>query len=83
MQARDLERTGHAYAAFLTEVNATEISIDQEIGVSAMKAVQTYGKLVRHPAQLNMGDCFAYACAKSLGAPLLYKGEDFARTDLA
>ncbi len=30
-----------------------------------------------------MGDCFAYACAKFLGVPLLYKGDDFARTDLA
>lgn len=36
-----------------------------------------------HPAQLNMGDCFAYACAKANGAKLLYKGNDFAKTDLA
>ena len=37
----------------------------------------------RHPAGLNYGDCFAYALAKHLRAPLLYKGEDFARTDIA
>jgi len=37
----------------------------------------------RHVAALNMGDCFAYACAKSNRATLLYKGEDFAKTDLA
>lgn len=37
----------------------------------------------RHPAGLNYGDCFAYALAKSLNAPLLYKGSDFARTDIA
>ena len=37
----------------------------------------------RHPAALNMGDCLAYACAKSNRARLLYKGGDFARTDLA
>ena len=37
----------------------------------------------RHPAALNMGDCFAYACAKSNQARLLYTGEDFAKTDLA
>jgi ribonuclease VapC len=37
----------------------------------------------KHPAQLNLGDCFAYACAKAHAAQLLYKGEDFARTDLA
>lgn len=36
-----------------------------------------------HPATLNYGDCFAYALAKSLNAPLLYKGKDFARTDIA
>ena len=35
-----------------------------------------------HPAKLNMGDCFAYACAKAHDAPLLYKGGDFAHTDI-
>jgi ribonuclease VapC len=41
-----------------------------------------YGK-GNHDARLNMGDCFAYACAKANGAKLLYKGGDFALTDLA
>jgi ribonuclease VapC len=41
-----------------------------------------YGK-GRHPARLNMGDCFAYACAKTNDARLLYKGDDFSHTDLA
>ncbi|HYE45293.1 MAG TPA: type II toxin-antitoxin system VapC family toxin, partial [Caulobacter sp.] len=36
----------------------------------------------RHPAKLNLGDCFAYALAKRLDAPLLYKGDDFAKTDI-
>jgi ribonuclease VapC len=36
-----------------------------------------------HPARLNLGDCFAYAAAKQHGVALLYKGEDFAQTDLA
>ncbi|PZQ65716.1 MAG: PIN domain nuclease [Phenylobacterium zucineum] len=35
----------------------------------------------RHPARLNLGDCFAYALARTLDAPLLYKGDDFALTD--
>ncbi len=48
----------------------------------AADAYAQYGK-ARHPAALNMGDCFAYACAKSNQAKLLYKGEDFAKTDLA
>jgi len=36
----------------------------------------------RHPAGLNFGDCFAYALAKQTGEPLLYKGDDFSRTDI-
>ena len=54
---------------------------ERELAV-ALDAYQAYGK-GRHPAGLNMGDCFAYACAKANGAKLLYKGDDFARTDLA
>jgi ribonuclease VapC len=48
----------------------------------ALDAYQIYGK-GRHPAGLNMGDCFAYACAKANGAQLLYKGDDFSKTDMA
>lgn len=48
----------------------------------AQEAARKYGR-GRHSAALNMGDCFAYACAKSLGATLLYKGDDFTKTDLA
>ena len=47
----------------------------------AQDAFRSYGK-GRHKAALNMGDCFAYALAKSKGAPLLYKGKDFSQTDL-
>jgi len=42
-----------------------------------------FGKGTGHPAQLNFGDCLAYALAKRLGAPLLYTGGDFARSDIA
>ena len=48
----------------------------------ALDAYAQFGK-GRHPAALNMGDCFAYACAKSNQAKLLYKGNDFIKTDLA
>ena len=48
----------------------------------ALDAYVQYGK-GRHKAALNMGDCFAYACAKSHGARLLYIGGDFTYTDLA
>jgi ribonuclease VapC len=47
----------------------------------ATQAYAEFGK-GRHPAALNMGDCFAYACAKANRAKLLFKGEDFARTDI-
>jgi len=41
-----------------------------------------YGKGSGHPAKLNIGDCFSYAVAKQAGVSLLYKGDDFAQTDL-
>ncbi|TMV67005.1 hypothetical protein FGG78_32595 [Thioclava sp. BHET1] len=44
---------------------------------------KSYGKMARHPAQLNMGDALAYAAAKALRMPLLYKGDHFLETDLA
>ena len=47
----------------------------------ARHARLSYG-VGRHPANLNFGDCFAYALAKSTGEPLLYKGNDFAHTDI-
>lgn len=47
----------------------------------ARLAYRQYGK-GRHPAALNLGDCFAYALARETGRPLLFKGEDFARTDV-
>ena len=49
--------------------------------MDALDAYFRYGKGV-HRAGLNMGDCFAYALAKKLDAPLLYKGDDFSRTDI-
>ncbi len=48
----------------------------------ARAAYRDYGKGSGHPAQLNFGDCFAYALAKETGEPLLYKGDDFVHTDL-
>lgn len=59
------------------------MAISPEVGRLAIDASARYGKAVGHVADLDFGDCFAYACAKSLGVPLLYKGNDFANTDLA
>ena len=72
-----------AVDAFAGGLEAEEIGISPEIGRLAFEASLTYGKAVGHVADLNFGDCFAYACAKALGVPLLYKGNDFAHTDLA
>jgi ribonuclease VapC len=54
---------------------------DTPVTQAALDAYLRFGK-GRHPARLNLGDCFAYALAKALDAPLLYKGDDFALTDV-
>lgn len=49
---------------------------------TAREAYRDFGKGSGHPAGLNLGDCFSYALAKTLGEPLLFKGSDFAETDV-
>jgi len=56
--------------------------IDRDQLEWARFASHAYGR-GRHPAKLNLGDCFSYALAKATGEPLLYKGEDFSQTDIA
>jgi ribonuclease VapC len=65
----------------LDETNATIVPIDGATGREAVAAFFRYGK-GRHPAALNMGDCFAYACTRQLATALLCKGNDFPRTDI-
>ena len=55
--------------------------IPADVRHAAIAAFNRFGK-GRHPAALNFGDCFAYACARQAGMPLLYKGDDFSRTDI-
>lgn len=69
-------------AAALQTLAIEQRPVDAEQSGLASEAFLRFGK-GRHPAKLNLGDCFSYALAKSLQAPLLYKGEDFARTDIA
>lgn len=69
--------------AFIETMAARTIVIDDAIGETALDAMATYGKMVAHPPDLNLGDCFAYAAAKRHRVKLLYKGNDFARTDMA
>jgi ribonuclease VapC len=57
-------------------------SVDVETADLARDAYRRYGR-GKHPAGLNFGDCFAYALASLRGEPLLFKGDDFSRTDIA
>jgi ribonuclease VapC len=66
---------------FLDASKVRVISIDSDQVQWAAHAFLQYGK-GRHPARLNLGDCFSYAAAKALNAPLLYTGGDFAKTDV-
>jgi ribonuclease VapC len=65
----------------LASIGAQIVEIGAEEARLALDAHARFGKGV-HPARLNMGDCFSYACARVHGVPLLYKGEDFALTDI-
>jgi ribonuclease VapC len=67
--------------AYLRQENIALYPIDSTLTEWAHYAFLTYGK-GRHPAKLNIADCFSYAMAKASNAPLLYVGEDFAKTDI-
>ena len=66
---------------FLNDTGIRIVDVGRAEADAALDAHARFGK-GRHPARLNMGDCFAYACARTRGVPLLYKGEDFALTDV-
>lgn len=57
------------------------VTVTAETADQARRAWRRYGK-GRHPAALNYGDCFSYALAALSGEPLLFKGDDFAKTDI-
>ena len=67
---------------FLEEIEAEEMPVTPEVGRRAVAAGARYGKVTGHPAALNFGDCFAYACARAREQPLLFIGADFGETDL-
>jgi ribonuclease VapC len=68
-------------AQFLEEQEIVVVPFDDRHGRVAAEAFVQYGK-GRHPAALNFGDCMTYATASLADEPLLYVGDDFARTDL-
>jgi len=68
-------------ARFLDLIAAEVVPVTEEQARRAYNAFSRFGK-GRHPAGLNFGDVFAYALAATTGEPLLFKGNDFARTDI-
>ncbi len=65
----------------LHSAGATIVSFDADQVLLARSAYEKYGK-GHHPAALNLGDCCSYALSRSSGEPLLFKGNDFSRTDV-
>ena len=69
-------------AEFLAMAGVRTVPIAAKEAEAALDAFSRYGKGRGHPAQLNMGDCFAYAVAKTYRTALLFKGDDFSKTDV-
>jgi ribonuclease VapC len=69
-------------AQFLDRWNVVIVPFGEHHSQVAVEAFLRYGK-GRHPAGLNYGDCMTYATARLAGAPLLFVGDDFAKTDIA
>jgi ribonuclease VapC len=61
-------------------IGIAPVTVEQ--GRLARQAHEKYGRGSGHPARLNLGDCFAYALARMRREPLLFKGDDFTRTDI-
>ena len=76
----EIRVAARAVQAFLAANGISEVAVSSEIGHRAIEAAALYGKAVGHPADLNFGDCFAFAYAEALNLPLLYKGDDFSKT---
>lgn len=80
---RNHERAVALVRAFIQETGLRVEGIPVEALDDILDAYVRYGKGTGHPAKLNFGDCFSYAMAKRADVRLLYKGNDFAQTDLA
>ncbi len=83
LEGKSGERGGEQLDLFLARAQIEVAPVTFEQVRIARRAWRRYGKGSGHAAQLNFGDCFSYALARSLGEELLYKGADFAHTDVA
>ena len=80
--ARKREAGLQDLAKFVEFAEAEIIPFDQIAAQAALEAFKTFGKGIHSKARLNLCDCAAYALSKNLNAPLLFKGHDFAETDV-
>ena len=81
-QHASVEEAAEDVREFLGVAAIRAVSITKREAETAFAAFSRYGKGRGHPAQLNLGDCFAYAVAKHHRTALLFKGEDFDKTDI-
>lgn len=81
LSGKSIKDTRKSLERFLELADIRTLPVPPEAAAVALDAFDRFGK-GRHPAKLNMGDCFAYACARHFGEPLLYKGADFPLTDI-
>ncbi|TYR32879.1 type II toxin-antitoxin system VapC family toxin [Mesorhizobium microcysteis] len=79
----DRENAPRQVRQFIRAAGIEVVAVDATASDAFIEAYQTYHRGAEHPAKLSFGDCISYAIAKTLGLRLLYKGDDFARTDLA
>lgn len=81
LDARGGEPAGRELDLFLHRSGFETAAFTEEQAETALSAFRRFGR-GRHPAKLNFGDCFSYALSKTSGEPLLFKGEDFSKTDV-
>lgn len=81
MELRLGDRGGREIDVLMEDVGIAIVPVDQAQAKIAREAFRRFGK-GRHRASLNFGDCFVYALARTLDAPVLFKGNDFTLTDL-
>ncbi|MGD9616587.1 MAG: type II toxin-antitoxin system VapC family toxin [Alphaproteobacteria bacterium] len=81
VEGRQREAERERLDRFFRMTDPEIVPVTPEQAEIAIEAFRRFGR-GRHPAALNIGDCFAYALARATGETLLYKGGDFARTDI-
>ena len=79
---RFLETGRETLDDFISSTGIDVVSFDRTLTEAAIDARVRYGRGSGHKAQLNFGDCFSYALARTRNVPLLYKGDDFVHTDI-